>query len=82
MVCISSSNAENSSSFHSSNHNSYQVITTIMIIITAFVLTILITIAATRLMISRLDWILDVGLLAVGVTALVLGVSNTHCGAE
>ena len=53
-----------------------------MIIITAFVLTILITIAATRLMISRLDWILDVGLLAVGVTALVLGVSNTHCGAE
>eukprot|EP00439_Symbiodinium_sp_Y106_P084648 s590_g26.t1 len=32
--------------------------------------------------VSTLDWILDVGLLAVGVTALVLGVSNTHCGAE
>ncbi|CAE7836219.1 slc36a4 [Symbiodinium sp. CCMP2592] len=32
--------------------------------------------------VSTLDWILNVGLLAVGVTALVLGVSNTHCGAE
>ena len=30
----------------------------------------------------RLDWFLDLGLLAVGVTALVLGVSNTHCSAS
>ncbi|CAE7244292.1 slc36a4, partial [Symbiodinium pilosum] len=32
--------------------------------------------------VSALDWFLDLGLLAVGVTALVLGVSNTHCSAS